>query len=110
MSAERGDCPTVRKLIQEYKDKPEILNINCRDSLERSALISAIENENIELIKLLLEEGIEVKVRYNLELPRKNQVTLQKFKQKSLITVLSDLCINFKYELRGFFLKEPNSL
>lgn len=62
MSAERGDCASVRKLIQEYKDRPEELNINCRDSLERSALIAAIENENIELIRLLLEEGIEVNV------------------------------------------------
>lgn len=62
MSAERGDCASVRKLIQEYKDRPEELNLNCRDSLERSALIAAIENENIELIRLLLEEGIEVNV------------------------------------------------
>lgn len=31
------------------------------DPLNRSALIAAIENENIELIKLLLEEGIQVK-------------------------------------------------
>lgn len=29
--------------------------------MNRSALISAIENENIELIKLLLDEGIQVK-------------------------------------------------
>jgi transient receptor potential cation channel subfamily C protein 4 len=61
LSAERGDCATVRKLIQEHKDQPEILNINCTDPLERSALIAAIENENIELITLLLEEGIKVK-------------------------------------------------
>lgn len=32
------------------------------DPLNRSALIAAIENENIELIRLLLEEGIQVKV------------------------------------------------
>lgn len=31
------------------------------DPLNRSALIAAIENENIELIRLLLEEGIKVK-------------------------------------------------
>jgi transient receptor potential cation channel subfamily C len=61
LSAERGDLATVRKLIQDYKDKPEELNINCTDPLERSALIAAIENENIELIRLLLEEGIQVK-------------------------------------------------
>lgn len=51
------------RLLQENKDHPEILNINCVDPLDRSALIAAIENENIELIKLLLELGIQVKVR-----------------------------------------------
>lgn len=61
LTAERGDCATVRKLIAEFRDQPEELNINCVDPLERSALIAAIENENIELIRLLLEEGIEVK-------------------------------------------------
>jgi transient receptor potential cation channel subfamily C member 4 len=61
LSAERGDLATVRKLIHEYKDQPAELNINCVDPLERSALIAAIENENIELIRLLLEEGIQVK-------------------------------------------------
>ncbi|XP_029663485.1 transient receptor potential protein isoform X2 [Formica exsecta] len=61
LSAERGDCATVRRLIEENKDHPELLNINCVDPLNRSALIAAIENENIELIKLLLELGIEVK-------------------------------------------------
>ncbi|XP_063706118.1 transient receptor potential protein [Culicoides brevitarsis] len=61
LSAERGDCATVRRLIHEYKDKPLELNINCTDPLNRSALISAIENENIELMNLLLEEGIKVK-------------------------------------------------
>ncbi|XP_072746647.1 transient receptor potential protein isoform X2 [Anoplolepis gracilipes] len=61
LSAERGDCATVKRLIEENKDHPEVLNINCVDPLNRSALIAAIENENIELIKLLLELGIEVK-------------------------------------------------
>lgn len=60
LSAERGDLSTVRRLIQENKGGSE-LNINCVDPLERSALIAAIENENIELIRLLLEEGIQVK-------------------------------------------------
>lgn len=61
LSAERGDLASVRKLIIDYRDRPEELNINCVDPLERSALIAAIENENIELIRLLLEEGILVK-------------------------------------------------
>ncbi len=56
---------TLRKqnfrLIDDYKDKPEELDINCVDPLNRSALIAAIENENIELIRLLLDQGIKVK-------------------------------------------------
>ncbi|XP_046748257.1 transient receptor potential protein [Diprion similis] len=61
LSAERGDCATVKRLLEEHKDHPELLNINCVDPLNRSALIAAIENENIELIRLLLELGIQVK-------------------------------------------------
>ena len=63
LTAERGDCATVREIIQKHKDQPDEFNINCVDPLMRSALISAIENENIELIKLLIEEGILVKVK-----------------------------------------------
>lgn len=42
-------------------DRPEELKINCVDPLNRSALVTAIENENIELVHLLLEKGIRVK-------------------------------------------------
>jgi transient receptor potential cation channel subfamily C len=49
-------------LLEEHKDQPEELNINCVDPLNRSALITAIENENIELIRILLEWSIDVKV------------------------------------------------
>ncbi|XP_058806872.1 transient receptor potential protein isoform X2 [Phymastichus coffea] len=71
LSAERGDCATVRRLLEENKDHPEILNIDCVDPLNRSALIAAIENENIDLIYLLLEMGISVKVRAEpLRVPR----------------------------------------
>lgn len=48
------------RLIAENKDDPNELNINCVDPLNRSALITAIENENIELIKILLEADIKV--------------------------------------------------
>uniref|UniRef100_A0A182W588 Transient receptor ion channel domain-containing protein n=1 Tax=Anopheles minimus TaxID=112268 RepID=A0A182W588_9DIPT len=61
LSAERGDCATVRRIIQEHRELPEEFDINCVDPLNRSALIAAIENENIELINLLLREGIKVK-------------------------------------------------
>lgn len=52
------DC----RVLDENKETPEELDINCVDPLNRSALIAAIENENIELIRLLLEYGIKVKV------------------------------------------------
>ncbi|XP_023246118.1 transient receptor potential protein isoform X2 [Copidosoma floridanum] len=61
LSAERGDCATVKRLLEENKDRPDQLNINCVDPLNRSALIAAIENENYDLIMLLLEMGIQVK-------------------------------------------------
>ncbi|XP_058443058.1 transient receptor potential protein [Malaya genurostris] len=60
LSAERGDCATVRKIIHDNKGDPDEFDINCVDPLNRSALIAAIENENIELIRLLLSEGIQV--------------------------------------------------
>lgn len=48
-------------LLEKYQNQPEELNINCIDSLRRSALIAAIENENIDLIRTLLEFNIKVK-------------------------------------------------
>lgn len=47
------------RLISEHKSDGQ-LNINCVDPLNRSALIAAIENENIELIRILLESDIKV--------------------------------------------------
>ncbi|KAJ0172577.1 hypothetical protein K1T71_011716 [Dendrolimus kikuchii] len=61
LHADRGDYVTVKRLIEQYATSPETLDINCVDPLNRSALIAAIENENIELIKLLLTSGIKVK-------------------------------------------------
>lgn len=48
-------------MLDELKEKPEVFNINCVDPLNRSALIAAIENENIELINILLDYNIQVK-------------------------------------------------
>lgn len=47
--------------MDEHKNQSDILNINCTDPLNRSALITAIENENMDLIQLLLKAGIMVK-------------------------------------------------
>lgn len=48
-------------LLIQFEDRPDELNINCTDSLRRSALVTAIENENMDLIKFLLESNIKVK-------------------------------------------------
>ncbi|XP_065223163.1 transient receptor potential protein-like [Planococcus citri] len=61
LCAERGDCASVTKLLDENKDNKAELDINCLDPLNRSALIIALEKENIDLIELLLERGIDVK-------------------------------------------------
>lgn len=50
------------RILEENRDKPDVFNINCVDPLDRSALIAAIENENADLIRLLLEFNIQVKV------------------------------------------------
>lgn len=51
----------VFSLLDEHKGQPDVLNIDCTDPLNRSALITAIENENMDLIQLLLKAGIKVK-------------------------------------------------
>ncbi|XP_032795125.2 transient receptor potential protein [Daphnia magna] len=57
---ERGDYNGVRTLLQDYKDRPDELNLNCTDPLGRTSLVIAIENESFELIEVLLEGGIKV--------------------------------------------------
>ncbi|KYB27779.1 Transient receptor potential protein-like Protein [Tribolium castaneum] len=63
LHAERGDCATVRRIIEEYGggEGDQEFDINCIDALNRSAFVIAIENGNIELVKLLLESQIDVK-------------------------------------------------
>lgn len=46
--------------MEEYKDRPNELNINCTDPLGRTSLVIAIENESFELIEVLLDNGIAV--------------------------------------------------
>ncbi|KAH8241249.1 hypothetical protein KR032_004973 [Drosophila birchii] len=59
LSCERGDLPGVKKILEEYLGSDKF-NINCTDPMNRSALISAIENENFDLMVILLENNIEV--------------------------------------------------
>lgn len=49
------------RILEDYTENPsDKFNINCTDPMNRSALISAIENENFDLMVLLLENNIEV--------------------------------------------------
>ncbi|CAB3371178.1 Hypothetical predicted protein [Cloeon dipterum] len=57
---ERGDVASTRRYIDEHKENPEF-NIDCIDPMGRSALFSAVDNENMEMMELLLEKGIKMK-------------------------------------------------
>ena len=39
----------------------EYININCVDPLGRTALLMAIDNENLEMVELLIEHKVETK-------------------------------------------------
>lgn len=70
LAVERGDVASVRRILDEQKEKrvepipgmlsspasaSGLLNINCCDPLGRSALLMAIDNENLEMVELLLD-------------------------------------------------------
>ncbi|XP_074595118.1 transient receptor potential-gamma protein-like isoform X2 [Brevipalpus obovatus] len=63
LCAERGDVVSVKKLLQDHckpgLEKSTKLNINCTDPLGRTALILAVENENMELMEVLMKYGID---------------------------------------------------
>lgn len=45
-------------MLSKHKNNARF-SINCRDAIGRTALVVAIENENMELIELLLNNEIE---------------------------------------------------
>ena len=59
LAIERGDYGTVRLALEEA-DIYFNLNKNCVDSLGRTGLLIAIQNENIEIIELLLKHNVHV--------------------------------------------------
>lgn len=58
-AVEKGDYASVKHALQEAEIYYNI-NINCMDPLGRSALLIAIENENLEIMELLLSHSIYV--------------------------------------------------
>ncbi|XP_051904040.1 short transient receptor potential channel 4-like [Hippocampus zosterae] len=58
-AVEKGDYASVKQALQEAEIYFKI-NIDCIDPLGRTALLIAIENENLEIIELLLSFGVYV--------------------------------------------------
>ncbi|KAI1893610.1 hypothetical protein AGOR_G00125490 [Albula goreensis] len=56
---EKGDYASVKQALEEAEIYFKI-NINCIDPLGRTALLIAIENENLEIIELLLSYNVYV--------------------------------------------------
>lgn len=56
-SAHPGDYAGVKHALREAEVYYNI-DVNCLDPLGRSALLIAIENENLEIMELLLDHGI----------------------------------------------------
>ncbi|XP_069826042.1 short transient receptor potential channel 4-like [Dendropsophus ebraccatus] len=59
ISVEKGDYASVKQALEEAEIYFNI-NINCIDPLGRTALLIAIENENLELTELLLSYNVYV--------------------------------------------------
>ncbi|XP_045534046.1 transient receptor potential-gamma protein [Papilio machaon] len=60
LGVERGDVAGTRRSLQRARDTGHI-NVDCVDPLGRSALLMAIDNENLEMVELLLEFGVETR-------------------------------------------------
>ncbi|XP_043929257.1 short transient receptor potential channel 4 [Protopterus annectens] len=58
-AVEKGDYASVKQALEEAEIYFKI-NINCIDPLGRTALLIAIENENLEIIELLLSYNVYV--------------------------------------------------
>ncbi|XP_059485521.1 transient receptor potential-gamma protein-like isoform X4 [Neocloeon triangulifer] len=60
LAVERGDVASTRRMLQKATDTGYI-NVNCVDPLGRSALLMAIDNENLEMVELLLDQKCDTK-------------------------------------------------
>ncbi|XP_046673620.1 transient receptor potential-gamma protein [Homalodisca vitripennis] len=60
LAVERGDVASTRRMMQRAQET-DYININCVDPLGRSALLMAIDNENLEMVELLIEYKVDTK-------------------------------------------------
>ncbi|GBP07503.1 Transient receptor potential-gamma protein [Eumeta japonica] len=60
LGVERGDVAGTRRVLQRARETHHI-NVDCVDPLGRSALLMAIDNENLEMVELLLEYQVETR-------------------------------------------------
>ncbi|CAF0793560.1 unnamed protein product, partial [Didymodactylos carnosus] len=60
-ATDRGDMANVRKYLESSvsSESDVQINVNCIDPFGRSALLIAIENENLEMIQLLLSYNVD---------------------------------------------------
>ncbi|XP_077518083.1 transient receptor potential-gamma protein-like [Amblyomma americanum] len=61
LAVERGDLATARRYLESADAGLSTLNCNCTDPLGRSALLMAIDNENLEMIELLLLHNVDTR-------------------------------------------------
>ncbi|XP_054722171.1 transient-receptor-potential-like protein [Uloborus diversus] len=60
LAVEKGDVVRVARMLDmSNRNRSLKLDINCKDPVGRSATLMAIDNENLEMLELLLENGVE---------------------------------------------------
>ncbi|XP_075153159.1 transient receptor potential cation channel gamma [Haematobia irritans] len=60
LAVERGDMAGTRRMLMKAQDT-DYININCVDPLGRTALLMAIDNENLEMVELLISYNVDTK-------------------------------------------------
>uniref|UniRef100_A0A0A9WXN9 Transient-receptor-potential-like protein n=1 Tax=Lygus hesperus TaxID=30085 RepID=A0A0A9WXN9_LYGHE len=60
VAVERGDLPTVRRILQRAGKKKNF-DVNCVDPLGRGSMSIAIDGENLEMLELLVIMGVKTK-------------------------------------------------
>lgn len=106
-AVEKGDYASVKQALEEAEIYFRI-NINCVDPLGRTALLIAIENENLEIIELLLSYNVHVGDAL-LHAIRKEvvgavELLLNHKKPRGEKQVPSDLQLLLTFEHTNFFL------